>query len=53
MAEAVHYAALVMGWSTQMTGLGLDPVGFAAEVDRTCGTWPERWDLADERGRQS
>jgi len=35
VAEAVHYAGLVVGWSTQMTGLGLDLADFAAEVDAT------------------
>ena len=37
VAEAVHFAGLVVGWSTQMTGLGLDPADFAAEVDTTIG----------------
>jgi AhpD family alkylhydroperoxidase len=35
VAEAVHYASLVVGWSTQMAGLGLDLADFAAEVDGT------------------
>jgi AhpD family alkylhydroperoxidase len=33
VAEAVHYAGLVSGWSTQMAGLQLDAADFAAEVD--------------------
>ena len=35
VAEAVHYAGVVVGWSTQMTGLGLDLEDFAAEVEGT------------------
>jgi AhpD family alkylhydroperoxidase len=35
VAEAVHYAALVSAWSTQLSGLAPDPDGFAAEVDET------------------
>jgi len=35
VAEAVHFAGLVVGWSTQMSGLQLDPADFAAEVDGT------------------
>jgi AhpD family alkylhydroperoxidase len=35
VAEAVHYAALVSGWGTQMTALAPDLDGFNAEVDQT------------------
>ena len=35
VAEAVHYAGLVVSWSTQMSGLQRDPADFAAEVDGT------------------
>jgi AhpD family alkylhydroperoxidase len=35
VAEAVHYAGLVVSWSTQMIGLGPDPADFAAEVTGT------------------
>ena len=37
VAEAIRFAGLVVGWSTQMTGLGLDPTDFAAEVETTVG----------------
>jgi AhpD family alkylhydroperoxidase len=37
VAEAVHFASLAVGWSTQMTWLGPDPADFAAEVDMTVG----------------
>jgi AhpD family alkylhydroperoxidase len=47
VAEAVHFASLVVGWSTQMTGLGLDPVDFAAEVDTTVGHLTRTMGLAE------
>ena len=50
VAEAVHYAGLVVGWSTQMTGLGLDPAVFAAEVDKTIGHLAKTMGLGEQGG---
>ena len=50
VAEAVHYAGLVTGWSTQMAGLQVDPADFAGEVDRAVGHLARRMGLDLDRG---
>jgi AhpD family alkylhydroperoxidase len=47
VAEAVHFTGLVVGWSTQMMGLGLDRADFAAEVDKTVSHLARTMGLAE------